>query len=273
MKNRLIVAAVCLCLILGATVARAQLGLGITVFDPSVYAEAITEVSKLIQQYDQLVQTYQMITNQYNQMLWMAKTLPGDLARFRAISTPWFLSSATNTYGTTAGWIGAINTGSNVPGGYQSATDPLLIYGPALGNVPSDQLSRLQNHYATIELTDGATQDGIETIGTLRFNAPQVEAAIENLEEASLDSDPDYNTEIGVLNKINAASVIALRNSQDTNKLLTALAEQQFIEAKRQRDSEADAVNNHIAFMANEQNLLSSQKAGASDAMLNFQMP
>jgi len=273
MKKRTIVSVVCLCLLFGATVARAQFGFGITVFDPSVYAEAITEVTKLVQQYNQLVQTYQMITNQYNQMLWMAKTLPGNLARFRAIPTPWFLSSATNTYGTTAGWIAAINTGSNVPGGYQNAIDQLLPYGAALGNVPAEQLSRLEKHYATIELTDGANQDGMETVGTLRSNAPQVETAIRNLEDASLDSDPDYNTEIAVLNKINAASVIALRNSQDTNKLLTAVAEQQFIQAKRQRDSEAQAVNNHISFMANEQSLLSSQKAGASDAMMNFRMP
>jgi hypothetical protein len=134
-------------------------------------------------------------------------------------------------------------------------------------------LSRLQKHYATIELTDGANQDGMTTVGTLRSNAPQVETAIRNLEDASLDSDPDYNTEIAVLNKINAASVIALRNSQDTNKLLTAVAEQQFIQAKRQRDSEAQAVNNHISFMANEQGLLASQKAGASEAMMNFRMP
>ena len=113
----------------------------------------------------------------------------------------------------------------------------------------------------------------METVGTLRSNARQVETAISSLEEASLDSDPDYNTEIAVLNKINAASVIALRNSQDTNKLLTAVAEQQFIQAKRQRDSEAQAVNNHISFMANEQGLLANQKAGASDAMMNFRMP
>src|SRR6202047_4337177 len=119
MKKRILIAVPCACLLFGATMAKAQFGFGITVFDPSVYAEAITEVTKLVQQYNQLVQTYQMITNQYNQMLWMAKTLPGNLARFRAIPTPWFLSSATNTYGTTAGWITAINTGSNVPRGYQ----------------------------------------------------------------------------------------------------------------------------------------------------------
>ena len=273
MKRRIIVALVCLCLLFGATVARAQFGFGLTVFDPSVYAEAVTEVGNLVRQYNQLVQTYQMITNQYNQMLWMARTLPENLANFRAISTPWFLSSATNTYGTTVGWTTAINTGSNVAGGYQSATVQLLPYGAALGNVPADQLSSLQKHYATVELTDGANQDGMQTIGTLRLNAPQVEAAIQNLEDASLNSDPDYNTEIGVLNKINAASVVALRNSQDTNKLLTALAEQQFIEAKRQRDSETEAVNNHVNFMAHEQSLLTSQKAGASNAMMNFRMP
>lgn len=273
MKKRIIVAFISLCAMVGATVARAQFGFGLTVFDPSVYAEAVTEVGNLVQQYNQLVQTYQMITNQYNQMLWMAKILPENLANFRAVATPWYLSSATNTYGTTAGWISAVNTGSNVSGGYESATVQLLPYGAALSNVPADQLSSLEKHYATVELTDGANQDGMQTIGTIRFNAPQVEAAIQNLEDASLSSDPDYNTEIGVLNKINAAAVVALRNSQDTNKLLTALAEQKFIEAKRQRDSETEAVNNHVNFMANEQGLLTSQKAGASDAMMNFQMP
>jgi hypothetical protein len=273
MNKRIIAAVFCACLLFASSVARAQLGFGITVYDPSVYFEALTEVDKLVQQYNQLVETYQMITNQYNQMLWMAKEIPGDLERFRAISTPWFLSSATNTYGTTGGWISAINTGANVAAGYQNATDTLQPYGVALSNVPADQVTQLERHYATIKLADGANEDGIQTIGTMRSNVPQVEAAIQNLEDASLDSDPDYNTEIAVLNKINAASVIALRNGQDTNKLLTAVAEQQFIDSKRHRDSEAQAVNNHIAFMANEQGYLASQKANASAAMMAFVMP
>jgi hypothetical protein len=257
---------------LGAGAAFAQFGFGLTVFDPSVYAEAITEVSKLVQQYNQLVQTYQMITNQYNQMLWMAKTLPGNLARFRAIQTPWFLSSATNTYGTTGGWITAVNTGANVPGGYQRATEQLMPYGAALSNVPADQVDRLQKHYATIELTDGANQDGMQTIGTLRSNAPEVEAAIQSLENDSLNSDPDYNTEIAVLNKINAATVIALRNGQDTNKLLTALAEQQLIEAKRQRDAEVKAINTHIELVGQGQSVLSGQSSNWTAAMLGYRL-
>ncbi len=273
MKTRLTAAVLFLGLLFGATIARAQFGFGLTVFDPSVYAEAVAEVSKLVEQYNQLVQTYQMITNQYHQMLWMSKELPGDFARFRATPTPWFLTLAANTYGTTGGWIAAINTGINVPIGYQGATVPLLPYGPAISNVPPAQRTTLEKQYATVELADGANQDGLETLGTLRANAPQVEAAIQNIEDASLDQASDYNTEIAVLNKINAASVIALRNTQDSNKLLATLAEQQLIEAKRRRDSEAESVNNHVAFMAREQSYLSSQKAGASDAMMAFRMP
>ena len=245
---------------------------GLTVFDPSVYAEAATEVGKMVQQYNQLVETYRMITSQYNQMLWMAQSLPGGLARFRTIPTPWFQASATNTYGTTGGWIAAINSGANVAGGYQDATEPLLPYGAALAKVPADQLDRLEKHYATIELTDGANQQAIETIGTLRANAPEIEAAIQNLENDSLTSDPDYNTEIAVLNKINAASVIALRNGQDTNQLLTALAEHQIIEAKRQRDAEVKAINSHIDLVGQGGAILNGQSSNWTGAALGYRL-
>jgi hypothetical protein len=194
-------------------------------------------------------------------------------ARFRVLATPWRYSSATNTYGTTGGWITGINTGANVLGGYGQAVDPLGTYGAALSNVPADQQDRLKRYYATVELADGANILGIQTLGTMRSNAPEVEATIANLENDSLSSDPDMNTEIAVLNKINAASVISLRNTQDTNKLLATLAEEKLIDSKRQRDSEAQAINNHIRFMADEQGYLSSQKAGTTDAMINFRMP
>jgi len=124
-----------------------------------------------------------------------------------------------------------------------------------------------------VELTDGANVTGIETLGQMRANAAQVEMAIQNLEADSLSSSPNMNTEIAVLNKINAAGVIALRNTQDTNKLLATLAEEQIIEAKRQRDAEAQAFNNHIQFMSQGQAAMAAQAAGASQAMLAWRMP
>ena len=272
MKRKAIIALVCLCLMFSATLARAQFG--ITVFDPSVYLEAVAQVSQLVKQYQQLVQTYDQITNQYNQMLFMARRVPVDmLSRYRAILTPWRNSTATNTYGTTGGWIGAINSGVNVAGGYLEAADQLLAYGGALNNVPADQVDRLKKNYASVELTDGSNIHSIETIGTLRRNASQVETTIADLEQDSLSADPNMNTEVAVLNKINASSIIALRNSQDTNKVLVALAEQQVVQSKQQRDAESRAINNHIQFMGQEQAILTDQKAGTTAAMLGFRMP
>ena len=224
-KARRFIAPVVLILSLAAP-ALAIFGLGDIVFDPTAYGELIQQLFQMEQQYSQLVQTYRMVQNQYSQMVFMARQVPVDMTgRYRAVTTPWINSSPTNVYGTTGGWTDGINTGSGIDSGYSSATQPLGAYGDALGNIPSDQLPRIKTDYATVELTDGANRTGIETLGRLRGNAPAVEAAIENLEADSLSSDPNMNSEVAVLNKINAANIIALRNSQDANKLLATLAE------------------------------------------------
>ncbi len=275
-RRRSLIVTTALTLALAVTVPtlRAQFGFGITVFDPTNWGENVRQLIQMEQQYQQLIQTYTQITNQYNHMLRMARTVPVNMiARYKALLTPWRNSGATNTYGTTGGWIGAINSGVNAVAGYTTAAERLLAYGPALGNVPADQQDRLKRNYATIELTDGAAQHSIETIGRLRANAGQVERTIDGLESDSLSLDPDMNSEIAVLNKINAASIIALRNTQDTNKVLVDMAEQRTIDAKRQRDSEANGINNHIRFMGQEQAFLADQKAGSTAAMLAFRMP
>ena len=58
-----------------------------------------------------------------------------------------------------------------------------------------------------------------------------------------------------------------------TNKLLAALAEQQIVEAKRTRDAEASAINNHIQFMGQAKGVMAAQASDASSAMLNWRMP
>jgi len=251
---------------------RAQF-FGITVFDPSVFAKVAAQLVEMGNQLDQMIKTYDMVTNQYNHMLFMAKRIPVAMAtRYRAIATPWRYPSATNSYGTTGGWIGAITSGVNATAGYLNSVERLLLYGSAYGNIPADQRERVTKHYATVELTDGANQHGLEAIGALRKNAPAVELAIQGLEDDSLSSDPNYNTEIGVLNKINAATVIAIRNGQDTNKLLVALAEQQVIDAKRKRDAETEAINNHIVMMGQGKAILDQQSSSWTAQMSAFRL-
>jgi hypothetical protein len=257
-----------------APAAHAIFGLGDIVFDPSNFAQAVEQVVRLEEQYLQLVQTYQMIRNQYDQAIWMAKRVPVDMAwRYRSAITPWNRSSTANTYGTTGGWMEGINSGLGVADGYWNAVQPLDRYGDALDNVPADQLPRLKTNYGTVELADGANISAIETIGGMRGNTPAVESAIQSLEDDSLSSDPNMNTEIAVLNKINAANLMSVRSTQDTNKLLVALAEEQLVDAKRKRDVEAQTIHNHIRFMADERAILTAQTAGAGDALRSWHMP
>jgi hypothetical protein len=256
------------------TRASAFLGIGDVVFDPAVYAQAVQQVLQMEQQYVQLIQSYQMLRNQYDQLTWMAQRVPVNMAaRYRAVATPWRTSSATNTYGTTAGWTGGVNSGQGVSNGYAQASETLGAYGPALGNIPGDQLDHVKTQYATVELTDGANLSALETVGRLRGHAPAVESAIQGLEDDSLSADPRMNTEVAVLNKINAAHLIGIRSGQDTNQLLATLAEHQVIEAKRVRDAEARAINNHIRFVTEGRAVMTAQAAGASQAMLEWRMP
>src|SRR2546422_4751427 len=160
--NRRIVVFVVAALTLAAPT-FAILGVGDIVFDPSNFEEAVQQLLQLQQQYGQLVQTYQMIRSQYQHMVYMAKRVPVSMAfRYRALATPWRNSSATNTYGITAGWTAGINTGLDVSGGYAAATQPLRNYGSALRNIPGDQVERVKTSYATVELTDGANRTGIQ---------------------------------------------------------------------------------------------------------------
>ena len=138
--------------------AFAILGFGDIVFDPSHFGKLVEQLTQMERQYTQMVQTYQMVA-QYSQMIFMARMVPANLrARYRTLITPWRNSSATDTYGTTGGWIIAINTGHDVPDSYQQATQPLNAYGAALSNIPAEQLDRVKTNYATVELADGANQ-------------------------------------------------------------------------------------------------------------------
>lgn len=254
--------------------AFAILGLGDIVFDPTNYGEAIRQLIQMQQEYMQLVQSYQMLRSQYTQLVWMGQQVPVNMAaRYRALATPWTNSTAGNTYGTTGGWIAGINTGQGVSTGYSQITEPLNTYGSTLDEVPTDEQDRIKIAYGTAELSDGANLSAVQTIGSLRANAPAAESAIQNLENDSLSADPEMNTEVAVLNKINAANLIAARNAQDTNKLLVALAEEQVISAKRSRDAEVEAINQHIQFMSQGQAVITAQAANASQAMLDWRMP
>src|SRR4029077_5259033 len=143
----------------------------------------------------------------------------------------------------------------------------------ALGGMTPDELARVESQYASVELSDGANVAAMATLGAIRNNAANIETQIGNLEQDSLSGDPDLNTEISVLNKINNANVLNLRSVQDTNKLLASLVELHTISAKQQREATANAINADIARRANLAGNLAQVTATMTDSLQNFRMP
>jgi hypothetical protein len=131
----------------------------------------------------------------------------------------------------------------------------------------------VKSQYASVELADGANTTAMATIGSIRGNAQNIQTQIANLEQDSLSADPNLNTEVSVLNKINAAGVLTLRTLQDSNKLLASLLEQQTIIAKQQREATTNAINADISRRANLAGNMAQVNGTLTSSLQNFRMP
>ena len=137
----------------------------------------------------------------------------------------------------------------------------------------ADELARIRSQYATVELADGANTTAIATIGAIRGNAQTIQTQIGNLEQDSLSNDSDLNTEVAVLNKINAAGVLTLRTLQDSNKLLASLLEEQTILAKQQREATTNTINADIQRQASLAANMAQVTGTLTDSLQNFRIP
>jgi hypothetical protein len=255
--------------------ASAQFGSGI-VYDPTNYHNALLRYYQLQQHLVQLQKSYGQLVAQYNFALRMAQNIQNMPARYRALFSQWRNVTSLNTFGNTGSWVTGINSGlfPTITTGYQKSTTQLLPYGAdQLSGMDSAELARAQSQYASVELADGANMNAMATIGSIRGNAQSVEAQLANLEQDSFSNDSDLNTEVSVLNKINAAGVLTLRTLQDSNKLLASLLEQQTILAKQHREATANLINADIERRASLAGNLSQVTGTMTNSLQTFRMP
>jgi hypothetical protein len=260
---------------LGVGTASAQFGSGI-VYDPTNYANAVLRYHLLEQHLLELQKTYAQITSQLNLALQMATFIRNMPARYRALFSQWRNVTSLNTLGNTGSWVSGINSGllPTINTGYLKATTPLSQYAPyELSGMDSAELGRAESDYASVELADGANVNAMETIGSIRGNADGVEAQISNLEQDSFSDNSSLNSEVSVLNKINASNVLTLHTVQDSNKLLASLLEQQTILAKQQRDDAASAINTDIGRQATMAGNIAQISATLTNSLQDFRMP
>jgi hypothetical protein len=272
MKKQLLIVPILVSL--AAASASAQFG-GI-VYDPTNYSNALLRYFQLQQHLIQLRASYLELVAQYNLAAQMARNIQNMPARYRAAFSQWRGATAQDTLGNTEGWIRGINSGQVpiVNAGYAQATTQLLPYNAqALAAMTPAELERVKAQYASVELTDGANLTSMATLGAIRTNAPSIETRIANLEQDSLSGDPNLNSEVAVLNKINAASVLTLRTVQDSNKLLASLLEQQTIIAKQQREAAANSINAEINRRATLAGNLAQVTSTVTNSLETFRMP
>jgi hypothetical protein len=273
MKRKILI---CLLVLgLGVSSATAQFGSGV-VFDPTNFHNALLRYYQLQQHLIQLQQNVAKVTAHLNLALQMAQFVKNMPARYRAIFSQWRNVTSLNTFGNTVSWINGINTGvlPNINTGYLKATTPLSQYDPyELSGMDASELGRVQSQYASIQLVDGANMNAMATIGSIRGTADNIQTQIANLEQDSFSGDSGLNSEVSVLNKINAAGVLTLRTVQDSNKLLASLLEQQTILAKQQRDAATNAINTDIGRQASMAGNIAQVTGSITDSLQNFRMP
>jgi hypothetical protein len=244
------------------------------VFDPTNYANALLRYAQLQQQYAQLVTTYQQIRTQYLLLLQQSQLLPVNMViRYKSLASPWIPFTAATAYGTTAPWIQTANSGPGALTAYTRATQALLAYGGAIGRVSAEEATRVRTRYDRVQLADSAIAHGLEALGYLRGHQPSMETTVRNLEEDTYATDVGRNTQIAVLNKINAVGVTAARLTNDANNVLVSLLEQQLLDATERREAAAQGINAHIAFLNETPGLLAQTTAQTTVALTSFRIP
>ena len=172
----------------------AQFGIGELVYDPSVYGNAVLMYGQLIQTVNQLQAQYQLFTR-------MAQTVPVNMAtQYRAPATSWTdIQLPTDTYGKSAALASSLNGNGAPLAGYSQATQALDSYGNLLDGFSSEGQGHLQSRYSAVEFTDGLNLHAIQTVGDIQKNSAATENTIRSLETDSLSQNPDFNSEIALL--------------------------------------------------------------------------
>jgi hypothetical protein len=224
---------------------HAVFGVGDIVFDPTSYANAVLMMGEL-------VQTYQKLTAQLNLQTFLGTAVPVDMAaRYQTPGAAWQgMQIPYDRFGNLSAWTQQVNQGGSALGAYNSASIQLQPYGSGFAQLTQDEQLKAASQYASVELADGTNIDSLQTIGQLRANARATDQALAGLESDSLSSDPTMNSEVAVLNKINAAAVANIRTARDTNLVLLSALEQQLADSKGRRDAEVSEINAQIARLA-----------------------
>src|SRR5271170_5974908 len=238
-----------------APAAHAQFGSGI-VYDPTQSAHAITQISQgeqqlqkwatELQNWEQHLQKEEQIyTTTYktmNQVIaayslaYQMSRMPQNLAaRYKSDFAQWTNLTnpglaASNTSGITSAWLNALDLGNptRAASAYSGAVIQLQSYpSGSLSAQDATTQATIQNQYASSEIGQAIVTSMLSTLGTIRSDSQTFQQKLSNLDLDTYSTDPSQQTEVGVLAKINTATLLQVHSQQDANQILAAATAQQ----------------------------------------------
>lgn len=239
------------------------------VFDSTNYANAVKEYRQVEQLYTTANQTRDQVIQSYNLARQMAQMPQDFYQRYATDFARWKTVSASNTYSNTAEWVSAANGDRAIAdSGYRTAGIQLVQpLQSALAKLDERSQQFVKAQYATAELADGVSVNTLSTLGDIRARSIALNRKIDQLSTDSFSRDPNQQTEMAVLGKINTATLMQLRSQQDTNQILTAAALHQMLTAKEQFDQQKRALNQAIYFQQNFQDSMNRITGGMTQSM------
>jgi hypothetical protein len=248
--------------------AHAQLGGGI-VLDPTQSAHAAQQIVQSNQLYTTTIKTTQNVMETYNLAQRMA-TAPSSYytAYTNMAQQTWTpVAHPANTYGNSLPWINAATTGNGAVSANQGASVNRTgqISGYSSLNAQGQQALAAQG--ATADLGDAVNATSLQTLGTIRSNAPQRESDIKTLEAASHSTDPTQQTQLATLQRINQALLIQLRTQQEASQMSQAQGLQQMVQQKQQQDALKMSMQAADGYEANYTSHVSNDTTGITKAL------
>jgi hypothetical protein len=172
-----------------------------------------------------------------------------------------------NTYGNSLPWTNAATYGNGAAAANQGASIQRTgqISGYSSLNTQGQQAIAAQG--ATVDLADAINATSLQTIGTVRANAPQREADIKTLEAASHSTDPTQQTELATLQRINQAMLLQLRTQQEASQMTQAQSLQQMVQQKQQQDALKMSMQAADGYEANYKSHVTTDTTGITKAL------
>jgi hypothetical protein len=223
-----------------------------------------------VAQLSELVKTYVELTTINRQMAYNAQIL-NNKSQWVITFNNWARTTAPDSYFLNAPWLNAVNTGLGVSQAYGISTAPLHIYN--LATVPPAFYPRIEQQYAAVQLIDGTTQQGLQTVGQYKGEELRRASTITSLGTTIGSSSAANNSEVATLGTISTASILALQEAHDANAINASILEQRLQEQNQRRQALAYSINSDIQFRQDEPAAFAAHNTGTTLALRNLVIP